>query len=66
MVGNDTVYGTKVVDSSGYSIARYVYWYNTKYGTISARLFAKLYLTHRTAGYAPQWSRRESPTTHRT
>ena len=46
MAGDDAVHGTKVVDSSGYSIARYVDWYNAKYGKISVGLFAKLHLIH--------------------
>ena len=29
MAGEDAVHGTKIVDSSGYSIARYVDWYHT-------------------------------------
>ena len=29
MAGNGAVHGTKIVDSSGYSIARYVDWYHT-------------------------------------
>ena len=46
MAGNDAVHGTKIVDSSGYGIARYVDWYNAKYGKISVKLFAKLHLIH--------------------
>lgn len=46
MAGNDVVHGTKVVDSSRYSMTKYVDWYNAKYGKISARLFAKLHLIH--------------------
>ena len=50
MAGNDAVHGTKIVDSSGYSIARYVDWYSSKYGKISAKYFVKLHLIHTSHG----------------
>ena len=54
MAWNDAVHGTKVVDSGEYNIARYVDWYNAKYGG-SARGSSPscTSYTHRTAGYAP-------------
>ena len=46
MAGCDAVHGTLLVDSSGFSIARYVDWQNAKYGKLSVRLFAKLHIMH--------------------
>ena len=42
MAGKDAVHGTKIADSSGYSIARYIEWQNAKYGKLSVHDFAKL------------------------
>ena len=33
-----------IVDSSGYSVARYINWMKAKYGKISVKLFAKLHV----------------------
>ena len=44
MAGDDAARGTKIVDSSGFSIARYADWYNAKYGKISVKRFAKLHI----------------------
>ena len=46
MAGCDAVHDTLLVDSSGFSIARYVDWQNAKYGRLSVRLFAKLHIMH--------------------
>ena len=46
MAGCDAVHDTLLVDSSGFSIARYVDWQNAKYGKLSVRLFAKLHIMH--------------------
>ena len=42
--GDDAARGTKIVDSSGFSIARYADRYNAKYGKISVKKFAKLHI----------------------
>ena len=44
MAGEDAVHGTKIADSSGYSIARYIEWQNAKYGKLSVHDFAKLHV----------------------
>ena len=44
VAGDDAVHGTKIVNSSGFSIARYVDWYNAKYGKISVKKFSKLHI----------------------
>ena len=46
MAGEEAVHGTKLVDSSGYSISRYKEWQNAKYGKLSVQDFAKLHLIH--------------------
>ena len=46
MAGGGAVHDTLLVDSSGFSIARYVDWQNAKYGRLSVRLFAKLHIMH--------------------
>ena len=50
MAGDEAVHGTKIVDSSGFSIARRKEWYNAKYGNISVKLFAKMHLIHAPQG----------------
>ena len=66
MAGNDAVYGAKMVDSSGFSIARYADWYNTKYGKISVNVFAKRHIAQTPAArYAPPWPHPAGPTTRR-
>ncbi len=52
MAGDEAVHGTLLVDSSGFSIARYIDWQNAKYGKISMRLFAKLHIMHTLHGMA--------------
>ena len=52
MAGDEAVHGTLLVDSSGFSIARYIDWQNAKYGKISVRLFAKLHIMHTLHGMA--------------
>ena len=44
MAGEDAVHGTKIADSSGYSIARYIERQNAKYGKLSVHDFAKLHV----------------------
>ena len=46
MAGDDAARGTKIVDSTGFSIARYADWYNAKYGKISVKKFAKPRIAH--------------------
>ena len=46
MAGDEAVHGTLLVDSSGFSIARYIDWLNAKYGKLSVRLFSKLHIMH--------------------
>ena len=67
MAGDDAARGTKIVDSSGFSIARYADWYNAKYGKISARKFAKLHIMQTLHGKicAAMGSRPARPTTRR-
>ena len=52
MAGDEAVHGTLLVDSSGFSIAKYIDWQNAKYGNISVRLFAKLHIMHTLHGMA--------------
>ena len=52
MAGDDAVHGTLLVDSSGFSIARYMDWQNAKYGRLSVRLFCKLHIMHTLHGMA--------------
>ncbi len=44
MAGDYAARGTKIVDSSGFSIVRYADWYSAKYGKISVKEFAKLHI----------------------
>ena len=46
MAGKDAAHGTKIADSSGYSIARYIEWQNAKYSKLSVQDFARLHLIH--------------------
>ena len=46
MAGEDAAHDTKIADSSGYSISRYIEWQNAKYGKFSVQYFAKLHLIH--------------------
>ena len=41
MAGDVAVHGTKIVDSTGFSISRYRDWHNAKYRTISVKQFVK-------------------------
>ena len=50
MAGDAAVHGTKIVDSTGFSISRYRDWHNAKYGTISVKQFAKLHIVHALGG----------------
>ena len=50
MAGDTAVHGTKIVDSTGFSISRYRDWHNAKYGTISVKQFAKLHIVHALGG----------------
>ena len=50
MAGEDAAHGTKIADSSGYSISRYKEWQNAKYGKLSVQDFAKLHLIHTPQG----------------
>ena len=52
MAGDDAVHDTLLVDSSGFSIARYMDWQNAKYGKLSVRLFCKLHIMHTLHGMA--------------
>ena len=50
MAGDEAVGGTKIVDSSGFSVSRRIKWYNAKYGNISVKPFAKTHLLHTPQG----------------
>ena len=50
MAGDQAVHGTKIVDSSGFSISGYKDWYNAKYGKIRVQDFAKLHVIHTPQG----------------
>ena len=50
MAGDEAVHGTLLVDSSGFSIAKYIDWLNAKYGKLSVRLFSKLHIMHTLRG----------------
>ena len=41
MAGDAAARGAKIIDSTGFSIFRYMDWHNAKYGTISVKQFAK-------------------------
>ena len=43
MAGEDMVPGTKIANSSGFSIAQFIEWQHAKYGKLSVHDFAKLY-----------------------
>lgn len=68
MAGDEAVNGTKIVDSSGFSISRYKDWYNVKYGKLSVKDFVKLHSIHTPQGkissatfgssWSSGWSRR--------
>ena len=47
---SEAVGGTKIVDSSGFSVSRRIKWYNAKYGNISVKLFDKTHLIHAPQG----------------
>ena len=47
---SEAVGGTKIVDSSGFSVSRRIKLYSTKYGNIGVKLFAKTHLIHTPQG----------------
>ena len=50
VAGDAAARGTKIVDSTGFSISRYRDWHNAKYGTISVKQFAKLHVARALGG----------------
>ena len=44
MASDDTVHDTLLLNSSSFSIARYVDWQNAKYGKLIVRQFSKLHI----------------------
>ena len=50
MAGDEVVDGTKIVDSSGFSISRHKDWYNAKYGKLRVQDFVKLHAIHTPQG----------------
>ena len=50
MAGEGAVNGPKIVDSSGFSISRFIEWQHAKYGKLSVHDFAKMHLIHTPQG----------------
>ena len=50
MASDAAAHGTKIVDSTGFSIYRYQDWHNAECGTISAKQFAKLHVARALGG----------------
>ena len=46
----DAVNGTKIVDSSGFSISQFGEWQHAKYGRLSVHDFAKMHIIHTPQG----------------
>ena len=50
IAGDVAAHGTKIIDSTGFSISRHQDWHNAKYGTISVKQFAKPRVAHTRRG----------------
>ena len=66
MAGEDAVHGTKIADSSGYSMEWYKEWQNAKYGKLGVHDFAKLHVIRTLHGkICAATVRPDTPTTRR-